>query len=191
VSNVRTDDTVYDIGSNVGTYAIFADAHTDGPVFAFEPGVKPIQYLRANITGESSIRIQNYAVGEQDGTTMLAADDVDHKTAHLTDGEKRSDNKTNIKTLDTIVTELGAPNVMKIDIEGQELALFRGAENMLDETPPREIFCEVHTEAKLEWGLTEGEVQSLRSIIKAAGYSLSTIGDEEDPYHIHATLEKE
>jgi hypothetical protein len=67
-----------------------------------------------------------------------------------------------------------APDLIKIDVEGAEIAVLRGASNLLRERHPT-LIVEVDKVNQLRFGFTDDDlVQEL----KGFGYSLSSIENE-------------
>lgn len=143
-----------DIGANVGYYTILASriVGTQGSVIAFEPVLRNLAYLHQHIVIN---RVQNVRV-----LTMACSDNFSlgrflmpktYAEGYLGEGESSVDISSSSTTLvptitlDTIVEELKlSPNVIKIDVEGAELKVLRGAEKTLSQWGPT-IFLSVHS----------------------------------------------
>jgi FkbM family methyltransferase len=143
------DPAVYDIGANYGYYTLIA-ARNARTVQAFEPVTSTFQVLSHNLTrnglhhaaahklavGERAgpVRIQLYSSSGNNTVVERAAD----RTAHLDD---RGFEDVQRITLDDFVGG-GAPppSLIKIDTEGSELEVLRGASGVLDSHAPVLLF---------------------------------------------------
>jgi len=149
---VRPGHTVWDVGANVGLFS-FAAAAVAGPagsLLAVEPdttlagllrhsaavgqGHAPVQVLPAAVSDEVSvarfhIALRNRATSHLDGYGTAMA------------GGVRFTNLVPTVTLDWLAARFPAPDVLKIDVEGAELAVLNGADQLLGHVPT--IICEV------------------------------------------------
>lgn len=150
----RAEGIVYDIGANTGIYSLIAAATTDRPIYGFEPVPEIAAMARANVElnrVSSQVQILDCAVSDRTGTAPIylpapvnesvetsASLDPDFKGAH----ERVVEIATT--TLDDHWTSLGRPDVgvIKIDVEGHEVAALAGAEQLVTATQPV-IFLEV------------------------------------------------
>ncbi len=137
---IREGMVCYDIGANAGFFTL-ALARLIGPtgrVFAFEPlaenAANVLNHVRLNKLAQASL-IQ-VAVSDSDGLTAFEV----HESASM--GRLSSNSTTNYLVpsvrLDTVVArdQLPAPNFIKMDVEGAELAALRGAEATLADHRP-------------------------------------------------------
>jgi FkbM family methyltransferase len=138
---------IYDVGANVGIYALLACIRTGpaGSVYSFEPAERNFAYMQRHIALN---RVENCtlvqaAVSDSDGTQRFAAAAWEHSMGHLSaDGEI----EVRSVTLDScIYGEAGfrPPDVIKIDVEGAEREVLRGASRAIAEFHPT-VFVEVH-----------------------------------------------
>ncbi len=151
---VRRGDVVYDVGANAGYYTLLASrlAGPTGQVVAFEPVPLNVARLRAHLSLNrvANARVVEAAVSDEEGAARYATPDCT-ETGHIADagelvGEDRAALDVRLVTVDARVAagELPPPDVMKIDVEGAELAVLRGAERVLRERRPR-LLVELHT----------------------------------------------
>jgi FkbM family methyltransferase len=145
---------VVDVGANEGAYcadvwAVNKDAH----VFAFEPHPKTYKRLLANATGIEKMTPVNAACGSRAGQLMLydyaGSSGTQHASLHaavITELHKgKSDNHVvEVVDLDTFATAHGISliHLLKIDAEGHELEVLRGAATLLGENRIRAIQIE-------------------------------------------------
>lgn len=126
--------TVLDVGANIGIYTEFL-AKLVGPsgrVVAFEPEQRNVEHLRNAARNYKQVEVVHAAVSDRSGTLKLfVADDlnVDHRTyAPL---ETRRSVDVAAVALDDFVSEGDHVDVIKMDIQGAELAALRGARRLL------------------------------------------------------------
>lgn len=122
-----------DVGANIGIYAIlmsrFKNIYPDFKVFAFE--VHPGTYSRLNKNAEAyGFQSFNTGLGEKEATVDFVGGAVSHVTTRndLANSYniKSEHFKANIRTLASF--DFSKKLVIKIDVEGQELAVLEGAE---------------------------------------------------------------
>jgi FkbM family methyltransferase len=129
--------TVLDLGSNVGFYTLLAAelVASSGRVYAFEPVQRNIEFLRRHIALNkmTNVTVIQAAVCESTGRRRFQF----HKSAamgHLSDAGQT---EVSTVTLDDFVFKWGAsPNAIKIDVEGAELSVLKGAREMLSQHRP-------------------------------------------------------
>lgn len=159
---VRPGDVVYDCGANLGLYARHLTGTLGaGRVVAFEPMPDNREFLAANLAlGKIADRVTvlPFALSDEDGTVEFQVDDMQTTSGTLSKvtGGKASEGRQNLRLkplttqvasrrLDTAVAEehLPPPDVIKIDVEGAEGLLLRGAAGLLRERSPR-LLVELH-----------------------------------------------
>jgi len=143
---VRPGAVLFDVGAHVGWYALHAAARSpDTRVVAFEPVPRSCALLRENVALNrlANVTVCEFGLAEQPGervifvpadlpTASSAADLTGAGTALRVDFRK----------LDDVADELDlAPDVIKIDVEGAELAVLQGATRTLARRPV--VYCEM------------------------------------------------
>jgi FkbM family methyltransferase len=139
--------TVYDIGANVGIYALLASvkAGSLAKVYAFEPLERNLRYLRRHMTINQvqNCVILEAAVSNTEGKLRFSAAPWEFSMGRLSkDGEM----EVSSVTLDNCIygeKRLSPPDIVKIDVEGAELEVLEGASKTLTEFHPI-LFVEVH-----------------------------------------------
>ncbi len=134
---------IFDVGANVGAYSqelrkFFPEAQ----IFAFEPSKSSANKFSKRFSEDSNVILIESAVGNIDGTATLHSDFESSGLASLT--KRRLDhfgisfgNSQDVKVL-TLDTWFGIneviPDFIKIDVEGHELDVLRGAEKIVAKT---------------------------------------------------------
>jgi FkbM family methyltransferase len=124
---LRPGDTVVDVGANIGTLALCASGCVgeSGHVTAIEAHPKTFGFLVGNLHLNEAMNVEalNLAVGEADGEILLT---------HLND--QKGGTPIHMRPLDALVPGIAPVRLLKIDVEGYELPVLRGAERLLTRT---------------------------------------------------------
>lgn len=160
---IRTGDTVWDVGANVGLYtAVFLqETGQGGHVVAFEPTAACFDQLRGRFTDPARVTLKNMALGDADGTISMAVDaDPLAATHHIVSGNTAGAGfvAVNVRAAGSLVKEAPDlfPNAVKIDVEGHEGAVLDGFEPLLADKRLHTIGIEVH------FGLLDARGESAR-----------------------------
>jgi len=133
---IKPTDRVVDIGANLGRHMVLLD-HLSAHVDAVEPNPALLPNLRRTVAGLKHTTLHECALGDHTGSIGLIVP-ADHSTAHV--GGAGS---TPLRRLDDLVD--GPVDLMKVDVEGFEAPVFRGAARLLNRaTAPVIVFEELH-----------------------------------------------
>lgn len=129
--------TVYDVGAHIGYYTLlFArQVGRSGRVASFEPDARNFHYLKRHlaINRVGHVDARKVAVSDQTGSARFKLGTGSGTGGLAADG---SISVTTI-TLDSYWSETGdRPGLLKIDVEGAEEAVLRGASRLLREARP-------------------------------------------------------
>lgn len=137
---LRPGDKAMDIGANVGIFSVVmgASVGADGAVFAFEPMASNVLRLKKNLDKNalSNVSVFPVALGAADGQMRLhMATDPAYPSLQEVQGGfgSRTEVLVQVRSLDGIWEELGCPDIsmVKIDVEGSEADVLRGASRFL------------------------------------------------------------
>ena len=168
---VKPGDVVWDIGANVGLFSFAASwmSGTRGCVFSFEPDAwlaSMIQHSAAKLPGGyAPVNVVGLGLSDCVDLARLFVGKKGRAANHL-DGilaryEGRGATLVPTVTLDWLCERLPAPAVLKIDVEGAEAGVLKGAAQLLREYHPITL-CEV----------AEHNCDLVSSILHDCGYSL-------------------
>jgi FkbM family methyltransferase len=176
MNEVTSGDVVADVGSHIGLYAI-ALAQRVGPtgrVFAFEPDPENFEILAENAklnTIRERIELLQTAVGDVKGPVYFSADG--ESVSHILERPTNLSSTVECVTLDDVFGN-ERMDLLKVDVEGYEERVLRGASNLLGDRSrgPRSIYLEVHPYAWAQIGTTS---ESLLGLLHQLGYGVQDI----------------
>lgn len=181
-----TPETVcVDVGANQGEFTLVAAKRlVNGAVLAFEPVPRIFARLQQNVemNGFRNVRLFDVGLGEESGKAEMfldgSASEGDYRNDRLASlhrgasgGERLG--QVRIERFDKIFEETGLQrlDVMKIDVEGAELAVLRGAGETLSRYRPA-LIMEINEETARAAGYSSKEVIGL---LTPLGYRLFRI----------------
>lgn len=133
--SVRPDAVVVDGGAHIGVITLLLSSLVpQGTVHAFEPTPSTLAYLEQNIAagGATNVRVTAAALGRSDGKISLDPSDAYPAGAHVRDDGEGTCLVPAV-TLDSWATSEGIErlDLLKLDVEGLELAVLAGAARTL------------------------------------------------------------
>lgn len=151
---VKPRAVVWDIGANVGLFS-FAAASLAGPagrVVALEPDAWLVQLLRRSALdqpeGSAPVQVVPAAVAAEVSIRTLCLANRSRAANYLAEfgtiqtGGAREEQSVVAVTLDWLLESLPAPRVLKIDVEGAEMEVLKGAKRLFETARPI-VLCEV------------------------------------------------
>jgi len=150
----RTGWIVVDVGAHMGFYTLRTAALVgpSGKVIAVEPDDCNYAILKRNIErcNLTNVTAINAALSDRDGVARLVISDWASTGRVLIQSEAQSDSRSRTRAirtmrLDTLMREVGIETVdlVKIDVEGGEMLVLKGAKECLENTSAR-IVVETH-----------------------------------------------
>jgi FkbM family methyltransferase len=163
---------VFDLGAHIGYYTLLAATLVGarGRVLAFEPNPGNLKHLRRHVKMNrlDNTEVLAMAAGATPGVAKFARG-TGSGTGRLDLGGSL---EVPVTSVDRAASEQGlVPNFLKIDVEGAEVELLRGAKQTLASARPI-IFLSTHG--------TEVHHQS-QDLLRSFGYRFERIG--QDPTH--------
>lgn len=173
LENVKPGDFVLDIGGHVGQYAVLLGSLVldGGRVISFEPDPKARETLRANLqlnTLGDRVELESLALFDQEGEHTFFSKGADSMSSLARSGlgENASSPDVVEYTVRTVRLDdylarrnLGWPRWIKLDTEGAEINILKGAPQVLKSSAT--IVCELHPYAWEEFGTSFDELLRL------------------------------
>jgi FkbM family methyltransferase len=163
---LQDGDVAFDVGANLGIWSLLA-ARRGARVHAFEPVPEMVERLRAQaqLNRAESVIINPFAAGAESGSLpFFAVREVNTGASGFTRPDVLSDEiRIPVETLDAYVERSGVGHVdlMKIDVEGAEIHVFRGAHKLLASNDAPALFFEMDDHLCARNGTTSGEVKQI------------------------------
>jgi FkbM family methyltransferase len=183
--DIRSDDTVWDVGANVGVYTVVATATcAESQVVAFEPQPSNLARIRENLTlNDRDAILRQVALSDCDGTAHIQVNTPPGEGAFGVLREDTGEGSVEVATSrgDGLIADgLPAPTVLKIDVQGAELAVLRGLADALPDC--RVIYVNVY-EKHFD---REQNVETLYRPLRDAGFDVERVADWDGGHFVRA-----
>lgn len=179
---LRESDVVFDVGANIGWYSyLVATALRSGECHAFEPLPSLFARLRDGRTlndPRGRLILNDFALGELRGeATLHTFRGLHHGLTSLSSlGRSDFDEvKVGVDTVDGYMSDRGMRrlDVVKLDVEGAELAVLKGAQEALRASTAPVFILEMNVETSRAFGYEPREL--LECLASAAAYEFVCI----------------
>jgi FkbM family methyltransferase len=171
---VQPGGVFIDAGANIGFHSLFlAATHPLARAIAFEPSPKMFRLLTANVAvnGFTHIKCEPFAIGDANTSAQLFLSASDHSASLRPDFDPKIVGQVEVSTitLDHYLEQhtVDAPLVIKLDVEGNEVAALRGAQETIKARRP-DIVVEAASDADPE----------LATLLGPLGYRCYSITDQ-------------
>jgi FkbM family methyltransferase len=179
-SNLIPGDVFFDIGANVGFFSLIAArcVGKEGQVYAFEPVPQNANAIvqSGQLNGFDTIRVFPEAVAATTGRAeLLLARHVGG--AALASAETPPDAnghlEVDVTTLDDAIVQRGLrpPTLVKVDVEGAEIDVFRGMTETLRTHRPKIVY-EVDDATRDGF---DRKARQIAALLTSAGYALAAL----------------
>jgi FkbM family methyltransferase len=178
---------VIDVGANIGLYTVLLGklVGPTGHVWSFEPYTPVVNYLEQNVrlNDLNNVTIVEKALDDKEGVSEFhvfpEGSDVYNSlgAANRPAEQLRAIHKipVSVSTLDTVANELNISNIdlFKVDVEGAEERVVKGAEQLIRSSPNVQIIIEIYEPSAQQCGCS-----SIRLIEMLGnwGFSMFEIG---------------
>jgi FkbM family methyltransferase len=176
-------NTFFDVGANIGQTAQEAlVAFPDARIFSFEP--QPDTFRKLCTLSDPRLVVHPLALADHDGQTTFyeyASDGDGTQINSLVNdarfptrfGYQAKETKVHCCTLDRFCAEQGVCqiDVLKLDTEGSELIVLKGAAGMLGQGKIRFVYTE-YNDVLPELGTTGGSLAAIAEELARFGYVL-------------------
>jgi FkbM family methyltransferase len=181
-SSLGPGSVFLDVGAHIGYFSIKASAQVGptGRVVAFEPNPETLKLLRENVKVNRTfnILIQPVACTDRERTLNLYAAPIVNTGASSLSQQNASVSASDLprpytvrgRAIDDVIRELNLSRVdaVKIDVEGAEVSVLRGALTTLKQFHPK-VVVEVIASQLASFQTTPEEVAAL---LRGAGYNM-------------------
>jgi len=163
--NLKENDVFLDVGAHSGLYTIIAGLKTapDGNVISFEPNPQNLKYLEQNIqlNNLTNILVIPKVVSDENGKASIFFSRDNTAYTSVLGHEKESANVEST-TIDSILEKhaIKSVKILKIDTEGYDLKVLKGAQNTLTKT---------------QYVIVEQNIGEIRELLQEKGFNLSTL----------------
>lgn len=169
----KREDVVMDIGAHMGFFTVKTARYVE-KVLAFEPDPASFKFLIFNIKNNalSNVVALNCALGDEKGFMFLERDGA-FGGSRLT--FQNTGVEVKVEKLDDVVGELGiSPTMLKIDTEGHEMEVLKGARRTLIKNRPTLVIAAYHY---------EDEAKKIARMLLEMGFIVSI-------YYCHLVLQR-
>lgn len=174
-------DIVVDVGANIGNHTLYWSEVTGANVVAFEPYPPALKMLRHSVelnAAGARVQIHPLAVGSKAGyAAMELSDSLNIGGARVVSA---STGEVTVTTLDGEVDPTKLVRLLKIDVEGSELSVLRGATRVLSQRP-----------ALILEALTLEQRRLLDEFLRPFGYRRLPISVADSPTFFYLTSWRE
>ena len=137
----KAGDVVIEVGANIGAHTLYLSKLVgNGFVFAFEPQRLVFQNLCANLALNSISNVFAYqeAVSNENGTIIIPECDFtkNNNFGGINIENTKNGTTVNKQKLDNFLNKIDRLKLLKIDVEGMEILVIKGAKELIDKFRP-------------------------------------------------------
>jgi len=164
---LRPGDLFCDIGANVGTYTILAACGPKCRTISIEPVPATFNLLMQNVYANDVSHLVNAKrIGIADATGTLHFTSALKSYNHVTVNATASTVEVPVFTLDSQCQD-DVPNLLKVDVEGFEASVLRGAKTTLRNPKLLAVIIEIAEEHLTRYG---SSVHQVHDELRSAGF---------------------
>ncbi len=170
LSSIKKDDVVFDIGAHKGAYTFWMKnaIGRNGKLVAFEPQQKGFLLLKS-IFPQKNVKVENLAVSDSEESASFYVQDQPHDVSYEASLQNKYENYQQIFvrtiTIDRYCSKENlVPNFIKIDVEGHEEHVLKGAHYTLSTHRP---FLLIEAEVR---HIGEASLKKIFTMLLGMGY---------------------
>jgi len=189
-SFLNEDDIIIEIGANIGYYVLLENKKLkNGEIFACEPGsfIRKLLEINIKLNNIDNVKIYPFALGDQNKEQdFYIYDKINWSSFKNNIGKIVSTEAVQTMTIDSFVKEyLGdrCPTVLRMDVEGYEYNVIKGAMDTISRCDRLKIFMEIHP-----YILSPEELSELIKIFKSNNFEIKAIINEIPEPHYYPFL---
>ena len=144
--------TVIDVGANLGymTLCLADRVGVAGKVIAAEPNIEIHGYINEllHLNAIDNVTLLHCACSEREGVARFSVNRENHTMSKL---DSSGDCEVKLLPVDSLVADVDVLSFIKIDVEGHEVEVFRGAKETLKNKRPTLVFeTGLHSSAEID-----------------------------------------
>ena len=143
-AGIKNNLMIFDVGAHKGqTSSYFCKLFPQSIIHAFDPSPYLFAEAEKNLSKRKNIRCHNFAFGEANEEAFLTKPDSD-LCGQVVKAQENNSTAISVRRLDGFcqVENISAIDLLKIDVEGNELSVLKGASGMIERNAIRAIFLE-------------------------------------------------
>lgn len=164
--NMLIGGAVLDIGANIGNHSLYFSKYYD-QVFSFEPNPRTFRLLELNAALADNIKPFNFGMSDSSGHVFMQQFRENMGGSRIVDpvGNTAEHIQIEVRTLDSVTSEVAMSiGLIKLDVEGHELAALNGARNTIAGHHPIILFEQNAADFK-------NGVSPVMELLKSLGYA--------------------
>jgi FkbM family methyltransferase len=186
--NISPGDVFYDIGANNGFFTLLGAycVSPNGQVYAFEPLPTNTAYIK-NAIAQNNLKnclLEECAITNFTGEAELYYSENTVTPSLLPTENRQVSLRVPTIKLDEYVSTHRRPDLIKLDVEGAELAVLRGAINLISSSYAPTWIIEIHS---------PNDEEEIYRLLSQGNYVITRIkksGKKKDQYPIHVVAKK-
>jgi len=171
----KNGGVLIDVGANIGYFTmIWLALNPCNRAYAFEPSRRNFSMLRENLLSVRSperAELFNCALGAESGLSNFHLGPPD-QTGWGGLSKSQSAVKVQVRRLDEVIPAGINVDVLKIDTEGADSWVIKGAERLLREKSIKSVYFEINQARMSSLGIKDGEAQDF---LEALDYSVEQL----------------
>lgn len=185
---------IFDVGANIGIYSLIASKKIgeNGKVFSFEPSAWAYERINKNLNLNSCRNVEVFKVGVSNHSDIVSFykcdDDAFNSILNKQMRKCIEEIKIDVLTIDDFCNkkQIKKLNVLKIDVEGADYLVLKGADNVISNFHPI-ILCEYNKFLET----IKDDINEMITFLNSKEYNVYEINNykliEFDPNKSHAS----
>ena len=197
LKNVKEGFTIIDVGGNIGQTAMMMAKQTglNGRVISFEPFQKTYEDFKYNLLLNKNIQnitLENIGLGERSENLQMVEECETNSGGNriaISEGEKKEESPyVHIISLDEYIEKQKVKKIdlIKIDVEGFEMKVLKGAKNTLKKDKP-DLFIEIDND---NLGKQGDSAESMINFLLENNYAIFDVSNSKKIMNYNEMLPK-